>query len=112
MHSLENNNYLYGEQYRFRENRSTENAILVALDHVRRIKSKGHYPVLVSLDIKAAFDTIQWNTIRDAMNVAPMDKGLLPLVNSYLSNRTVVFSDKNKLVRFRVDRGWGRCSGL
>lgn len=102
MYHLDRVGYLHDEQCGFRENRSTESAILVALDHVRGAKGRGDYPALISLDIRRAFDSIDWDTIRSVVRQAPIDRGLVPLVNSYLTNRKVVFMDRNRRVSFKV----------
>lgn len=39
------------------------------------------------------------------INRAPIDRGLVPLVESYLLERSVVFFDRNKKVRFKVFTG-------
>lgn len=113
MLDLDSAGFLHDEQYGFRENRSTESAILVALDHVRNVMGR-EYPALVSLDIKGAFDFIDWGDINTVVSQAPIDKGLVPLISSYLTNRRVVFKDKNRWVNFRVKIGCprGSCLGL
>lgn len=92
---------------------------MAALDHEREVKSKRQYPVLVSVNIKGAFDNIQWHFIKVAMGKAPIEPGLVPLatrtycVDSYLCNRKVLFMDRNKVIRFNVRKECpqGSCLG-
>lgn len=74
---LERNKFLHDVQYCFRECRSTVHVIMAALDPVKYVNSKGHYPILVSVDIKGAFENIQWSFIREALREAPLDLGIL-----------------------------------
>lgn len=111
--SLEESNFLHNEQYGFREGRSTEHAIMAALDRVREVKNRGHYQVLISVDIKGAFDNIQWDFIKTTIRNAQIESGFIPLVDSYPSNRKVLFMDRNKAVKFAVSKGCphGSCLG-
>lgn len=90
VYGLESNKFLHKAQYGFRECRSTEVAIISALDYVKEVKCKGLYPVLVSVDIKGAFENIQWNFVRAILREAPIDLGLISVIDSYLCNRKVL----------------------
>lgn len=104
VHNIENAVFWHDAQFSFRENRSTESAILAAVSHVRDEKAKWTYPVLVALDIQGAFDNIEWRYIIDSLQCSPVDKELMPLIRSYLSNRKVSFFHQNDLQLFYVSK--------
>ena len=53
-----NNNYLCESQYGFRQNFSTEHAILEIVDRVACELERGSTPVAIFLDLSKAFDTL------------------------------------------------------
>ena len=56
--SFLNNNYLCKSQYGFRQNFSTEHAILEIVDRVACELERGSTPVAIFLDLSKAFDTL------------------------------------------------------
>ncbi|GBO43364.1 hypothetical protein AVEN_68409-1 [Araneus ventricosus] len=56
---LEKNNRLSNLQYGFREGRSTEMAITKLLDIIHKGKASGDHVLVLSIDIKGAFNNIQ-----------------------------------------------------
>ena len=55
-------------QSAYRKHHSTETTLLRITDSLRNIYATGHAPVLVSLDLSAAFDTLDHNIIIDILN--------------------------------------------
>jgi retron-type reverse transcriptase len=55
---IEKNNILTQHQYGFRENRSTELAIIELVDRITKAIDKGEYTIGIFLDLSKAFDTI------------------------------------------------------
>lgn len=105
VHDLENADFLHKAQFGFRENRSTESAVLAAAAHVKKEVKNDAYPVLVSLDIQGAFDSVGWDTVLDSLTNSPLDRNILPLIRSYLCNRRVSFFYGNTLQTYQVSKG-------
>lgn len=86
---------LSNNQFGFRMNRSTCDALLL----VKRITSlavkKGGFAFVVSLDISNAFNSIPWRVIRAALRRKSFPPYLRRILDSYLSNRTIRYIDKN-----------------
>jgi hypothetical protein len=55
---LEDNNLLYSQQFGFRKNKSTEQALQVLLSNWRQALNEGKFIIAVSIDLKRAFETI------------------------------------------------------
>jgi hypothetical protein len=55
---IEKNKLLTHSQYGFRENRSTEHAVIELVDKVSKAIDKGEYTIGIFLDLSKAFDTI------------------------------------------------------
>ena len=55
---IEKNKILSKHQYEFRQNRSTDFAIIELLDKITRAIDKGEYTIGIFLDLCKAFDTI------------------------------------------------------
>ncbi|GBN15326.1 hypothetical protein AVEN_41164-1 [Araneus ventricosus] len=60
---LEKNNRLGNLQYGFREGKSTEMAITKLFDTIYKGKASGDHVLVLSFDIKGAFDNIQHNAV-------------------------------------------------
>ncbi|GBM92584.1 hypothetical protein AVEN_39898-1 [Araneus ventricosus] len=60
-------NILPSTTYSFRTNRSTENAILDLLDTINSAKSSNQQTLMIFLDIKGAFDHLQYTSIKTAL---------------------------------------------
>jgi len=73
----------------------------------------GKVVVAVSLDITNDFNTIPWRVIRGAMNSLEFSSYLRKIVSSYLSDRWLVFCDREgKIHRKSVTRGVPQGSAL
>ncbi|KMQ88053.1 reverse transcriptase, partial [Lasius niger] len=83
-----------GNQFGFRKNRSTCDALLL-----REITSSavgnGGFAVVVSLDIRNAFNSIPWRIIRRALKRKEFPQYIRRILDSYLSDRTIAFTDMN-----------------
>jgi len=76
-------------QSAYRRNHSTETALLCTLDHIYNSSDTGMSTVLVSLDLSAAFDTIDHNILLNRLQSAfGLTGSTLKWITSYLSNRT------------------------
>lgn len=72
------------DQYGFRKNRSTVDAILEFKTRIGNIVERGWYAVAVSLDISNAFNSIPWDVINEEMEAKNFPKTIRAIIRSYL----------------------------
>jgi len=65
----------------------------------------GEITVLISLDIKGAFDAAWWPSILNGLKAYNCPKNLYNLSNSYFSQRTAVVSSNNISIHRTVTKG-------
>lgn len=87
---LEESNYHSAGQHGFLEGRSTVTAMTRLKEIVKQSESR--YVLGVFLDISGAFDNAWWPKIVESLRTYGCPGGLLQLLKSYLSERTVSFS--------------------
>lgn len=82
-------------QHGFRPNRSTSSAVLVLTQHLYRALHESKIAVVVYLDIKKAFDTVNHSILLYKLHQYGFRGKMSELFNSYLSNRKqcVVIND-------------------
>lgn len=88
-------------QYGFREKKSTIDAMYVIKDKIIKIKNKAYqnreFCVLVTLDIKNAFNTARWSEILKEMCKMGISEYLVNIASSYLSDRTITLEDQSEM---------------
>ncbi|GBM28951.1 Putative protein in type-1 retrotransposable element R1DM [Araneus ventricosus] len=67
-HHLRRNNLQHHNQYGFRTNRSTKEAILDLLDKINSAKNSNQHALMISLDIKGTFDHLQYTSIKNSLD--------------------------------------------
>lgn len=98
-------------QSAYRRNHSTETALLCTLDHVYHSADLGKSTILVSLDLSAAFDTIDHSILLHRLqNTFGISGTALDWIASYLSNRYQFvklgnFSSSPQACQFGVPQG-------
>ena len=107
---IEKHHILFKSQYGFRENFSTQHAILHIVSKIQNIMDKGLYSCGVSVDLKKAFDTLDHSILLCRLH----HYGIRGIINdwfsSYLSDRTQTtqigsdISGKDKIL-FGVSQG-------
>ena len=80
-------NILADNQYGFRTSHSTEHALLNFIDHVSQELDKGKYVIGIYLDIKKAFDSVNFNILYKKLTKYGIRGISLDLIKSYLTNR-------------------------
>jgi len=97
-------------QFGFRKGKSTLDAIRMvtgtAAEAIRRKRWKGgtkKYCLLVTLDIKNAFNTANWTRIMQALRRLRTPEYLTRVVDRYLGERVLIFDTS--------DRSWAPCCG-
>lgn len=93
-HLAESGFDLCKDQYGFRRNCSTVDAILEFKARVKDALSKGWTVIAVSLDISNAFNTISWDVINEEMERKNFPLNIRAIINSYLRNRYITFINK------------------
>lgn len=89
------NKNLYAEQrmssiqFGFVPQRSTTDALCGAVEMTERFVGRGGVTILLSLDIKGAFDNAPWGKIIAALCRMNVDRGLIKLFAGYFENREI-----------------------
>ena len=107
-HDLMNNN-----QYGFTPQRSTTDAAMAVKGFVEEGLETGEIIVLISLDVKGAFDAARWPSILNGLKAYNCPKNLYNLSKSYFSQRSAVLSFNNVSIQRTVTKGTpqGSCWG-
>lgn len=97
---------LSSNQYGFRRNRSTIDALLRVHELVNSATSEGGFAIAVGLDISNAFNSVPWNIILEAMRDKSIPTYLCRIVAAYLSSRCIVYRNaKGVEIRREVSAG-------
>jgi hypothetical protein len=107
-HDLINNN-----QYGFTPQRGTTDAAMAVKDFVETVLVAGEVIVLVSLDVKYAFNAAWWPSILNGLKACGCPKNLYNLTKSYFSQRTAILSTNSIRLEKEVSKecSQGSCCG-
>lgn len=110
---LNDNHLLSKNQYGFTPGKSTTDALIEVGKFVQRNTDKNNDVVLISLDVKGAFNAAWWPAILNSLREMNCPKNLYDLTNSYFSERTATITVGNTTVQKTVSRGCpqGSCCG-
>lgn len=113
MHYLHSKNLLLKNQYGFTPQKCTVDAIMAVKENIDTGLKDGNCVVLLSLDVKGAFDAAWWPGILNALKEFRCPKNLYNLSKNYFSGRTAVLSTNNITLERHVSRGCpqGSCCG-
>ncbi|GAB1859779.1 Reverse transcriptase [Camponotus japonicus] len=78
-------------QFGFRKNTSTCDALLIVQEIVTEAKLNGEIVIGISLDITNAFNSIRWCNIRRALKEKQFPQYLRRIIDDYLSNREIEY---------------------
>jgi len=92
MHYLYTNDFLNHNQYGFTPTKSTTDAAMVVKEFAEEGLRQGLITILVSLDVKGAFDAAWWPSILKKLQDFKCPMNLYNLTKSYLSQRTAVMT--------------------
>ncbi|GFY21991.1 RNA-directed DNA polymerase from mobile element jockey [Trichonephila clavipes] len=84
---LRRGDILSSDQYGFTPHKSTEDALLRLNEIVKRGKKKHLHSILISLDIKGAFDNAWWPCILNLLKKAEIPINIFSLVADFLNDR-------------------------
>ena len=107
--NIEGEKNLSENQFDFRKGRSTVDAIRAVVDIATKArrgtgKRKGFW-VLVSIDIRNAFNTTRWNNYIKAMMRKKIPNYLLRMMEDYRSNRLVIYEGNKWSLRKEMTCG-------
>ena len=90
MNHLERNSLLFNYQFGFRPKRSTEQAVIYFLDHIRREADKGRLTGALFIDLSKAFDTISYSVLLSKLPAFGITDNELNWLTDYSFNRKQV----------------------
>ena len=85
---FETNNLLSNKQYGFRQNRSTDLALVDMVDKIATAIDNKEHTVGIFLDLSKAFDTLDHSILLKKLSMYGIRGNVLKLFESYLYNRT------------------------
>jgi len=92
-------------QYGFTPQRSTTDAAMAVKGYVEEGLAAGEIIVLISLDVKGAFDAAWWPSILNGLKAYNCPKSLYNLSKSYFNQRSAVVSSNNASIQRTVTKG-------
>ncbi|XP_072940728.1 uncharacterized protein [Epargyreus clarus] len=105
IHHLNITNNLHKNQFGFREQKSTTDALAQAVTQINNAKRNGKMVIAVSLDIKGAFDHAWWPALLNRLHDVKCPSNLYRIIQSYLSNRSVALNYADATVHRNLSRG-------
>jgi len=103
MHHVYKNNLLNHNQFGFTPQKSTTDAAITVKEFVDGLR-EGLITILVSLDVRGAFDAAWWPSILMTLKDFNCQRNLYNLTNSYFSQRTAVMSTNTVQVEREVSK--------
>lgn len=82
--------FFHCNQYGFSEGISTSDCLRDLLLYIENNRNEYKYITLIVVDIKGAFNSVNWEIIKNIINNLNIDVYLKILLNSYLTNRSVL----------------------
>ena len=112
-HHIFSHSLLNGNQYGFLPQKSTVDAAMAVKGFVRENLQQRNYVVMVSLDVKGAFDAAWWPSILSNLRDLRCPKNLYTLTQNYFSDRIAIFYANTYTVERKVSMGCpqGSCCG-
>lgn len=107
---------LSDRQYGFRKGRSTVNAVRDVIDAARATERGNHRSrsicLLVTLDVRNAFNSAKWDDMLDALDAFQVPEYLLQVIRDYLKGRQLLYNTKEGLRRKLLTAGTAQGSTL
>jgi retron-type reverse transcriptase len=113
MHHVYTNNLLNHNQFGFTPKKSTTDAAMEIKEFAKEGLRQGLITIIVSLEVKGAFDAAGWPNILKTLKDLNCPKNLYYLTKSYLSQSTAVMTTNTLQVEREVSKGCpqGCCCG-
>ncbi|GBM15967.1 hypothetical protein AVEN_108566-1 [Araneus ventricosus] len=111
--TLKTNNLQAADQYGFTVNKSSEEAIVDFIDEIEMARSTKQYALVISLDIKSAFDHLEYNSIKNRLNNINFHSNTKEILIDLLSGRQVALNTPQGPATLPQHRGCpqGSCTG-
>ncbi|GIY73392.1 probable RNA-directed DNA polymerase from transposon BS [Caerostris darwini] len=88
---LEEANFFNINQFGFRRKRSTITAIQNIKSFINQATDENKIVCLISLDIKNAFNSVDWNLLKNKIIKLPIPTYLIRILMDFLNNRSVLY---------------------
>ena len=113
MHHVYSNILLHYNQFGFTPKKSAIDAALAVKEYLEVRMSQGHIAILVTFDVKGAFDAAWWPSTLRKLKEFNCPKNLYNLAKSYFSERTAIFTTNSMKMEREVTKGCpqGSCCG-
>ena len=105
MHYIFSNNLMNKNQFGFTPRKSSTDATLAVKEYIEEGIKQGYITILISLDVRGAFDAAWWPSVLHALKELNCPKNLYNLASSYFSERTVSLCTNN----IRIERQVSKC---
>lgn len=92
-------------QFGFRKQRSTTDAMMEINNCWGRARAGGKHCLLVTLDVKNAFNSLRWNSIRRAVLKSKITGNLRHIILNYLNDRRITYRAEGEDVTQRIYGG-------
>ncbi|CAH2080073.1 unnamed protein product, partial [Iphiclides podalirius] len=99
------NNMMNKNQFGFREQTNTCEAIHTALSKIKDAKSHNQLSIAISLDIKAAFDNAWWPSLFHRLRHINCPNNIFGLVQDYVRNREVILDHAGERATKTMSKG-------
>jgi retron-type reverse transcriptase len=112
-HHISTTENINKNQYGFRPQTSTINAVMALKDYIEEGFRSGEVAVLVNLDVEGAFNSAWWPSILKSLNDSRCPRNLQNLTKSYLRKRWVTLQTNNIKIEAKITKGCpqGSCCG-
>jgi len=95
------NSQLSDQQYGFRQNRSTTDALMLLKSAIEGVWEEKGIAIAVSIDIQNEFNSLPWDAIRSALRRKGFPDYIRRLVDDYLSARSVEYIGEDGCVKIK-----------
>ncbi|GIY46741.1 uncharacterized protein CDAR_250971 [Caerostris darwini] len=106
---LEQANYFSINQFGFRRRRSTVTAIQNIKSFINQAADENKIVCLISLDIKNAFNSVDWNLLKKKITKLPIPSYLIIILMDFLNNRSVLYNGEK--IHYNQGIPQGSCLG-
>ena len=112
-HHIHTKEHINKNQYGFRPQKSTIDAVMALKVYVDEGCSSGEVTVLISLDVECAFSSAWWPSILKSLKDIECPGNLQKMTTSYFSNRLATLQSNNIKLEKEISRGCpqGSCCG-
>ncbi|XP_076638774.1 uncharacterized protein LOC143350585 [Colletes latitarsis] len=96
---------LSDHQYGFRAGRSTIQALKLVEEFQAVARIKQEYSLLITFDIRNAFNSLRWKNIKNAARGMGLSNYLLALIDDYLCDRTISYQAEGTWHQVKMEMG-------